>query len=200
MKFKRTKKKGSALMIMGLLLIAAALCLAGYNLWDEKRAEASVENLKEQLVEEQTEVSTEITPAYKLNPEMEMPVKEIDGYDYVGVVEIPVLGLELPVISEWSYPALRVSPCRHGGSVYLDDMIIAAHNYSAHFGSLKELQMGDGVRFTDMDGNEFSYEVVAREMLMPTELEVLESGDWDLTLFTCTIGGQYRVVVRCERI
>jgi sortase A len=25
----------------------------------------------------------------------------------------------------------------------------------------------------------------------------MESGDWDLTLFTCTTGGQSRITVRC---
>ena len=28
----------------------------------------------------------------------------------------------------------------------------------------------------------------------------MEAGDWDLTLFTCTIGGQTRVTIRLERV
>ena len=35
------------------------------------------------------------------------------------------------------------------------------------------------------------------ETLMPTAVEEMESGDWDLTLFTCTVGGRTRVAVRC---
>ena len=46
----------------------------------------------------------------------------------------------------------------------------------------------------------FSYEVSAQQLLGPMELEELEAGDWDLTLFTCTIGGKQRVCVRCERV
>ena len=49
-----------------------------------------------------------------------------------------------------------------------------------------------------MDGNVFRYEVVELETLMPTAIEEMTSGDWDLTLFTCTIGGGSRVTVRCE--
>jgi sortase A len=30
-------------------------------------------------------------------------------------------------------------------------------------------------------------------------LKLLNSGDWDLTLFTCTIGGVSRVTVRCQK-
>lgn len=43
-------------------------------------------------------------PDYMLCPDMEMPVKTIEGVDYIGILTIPALELELPVISEWSYP------------------------------------------------------------------------------------------------
>ena len=76
-------------------------------------------------------------------------------------------------------------------------MIILAHNYSTHFGTLKDLGIGDPVTFTDADGNVFRYEVLELETLMPSAIEKMESGDWDLTLFTCTVGGQSRVTVRC---
>ncbi|MBR2949549.1 MAG: sortase [Lachnospiraceae bacterium] len=115
-------------------------------------------------------------------------------------LEIPAYELNLPVISQWSYPKLRMAPCRYEGSAYLDNLIISAHNYNSHFGNLKNLQMGDLIVFTDMDGNVFEYRVAERETLMPTAIEEMKSGDWDLTLFTCTLGGQYRVTVRCERI
>ena len=50
-----------------------------------------------------------------------------------------------------------------------------------------------------MDGNVFTYKMVERETLLPTSIEAMESGDWDLTLFTCTVGGQSRVTIRFER-
>ena len=51
-----------------------------------------------------------------------------------------------------------------------------------------------------MDGNVFNYEVVAKETLMPTAIEEMASGDWALTLFTCTVGGSYRVTIRCDLV
>ena len=48
-----------------------------------------------------------------------------------------------------------------------------------------------------MDGNRFIYAVSGTEQLPGTAIEEMESGDWDLTLFTCTIGGAARVTVRC---
>ena len=38
------------------------------------------------------------------------------------------------------------------------------------------------------------------ERLRPTAVKEMTSGDWDLTLFTCTVGGQSRVTVRCEKL
>ena len=32
---------------------------------------------------------------------------------------------------------------------------------------------------------------------MPTSVQEMTDGDWDLTLFTCTVGGKSRVTVRC---
>ena len=54
--------------------------------------------------------------------------------------------------------------------------------------------------FTDAAGNIFSYSVKETEVLAPTDIEGMVSGDWDLTMFTCTIGGKSRVTVRCERL
>ena len=53
--------------------------------------------------------------------------------------------------------------------------------------------------FTDVDGNVFEYMVAETEKLRPEETAEMLSGDWDLSLFTCTYGGQMRLTVRCIR-
>lgn len=137
-------------------------------------------------------------PPFVQYPEMEMPTKEIDGQTYIGKVEVPSLELSLPVISEWTYPRLKKAPCRYVGSIYSKDMVICGHNYDRHFGRLKELAVGDEVRFTDMDGNVFFYSVCGTEQLGKYAVEEMLAGEWDLTLFTCTKGGRMRVTVRCK--
>ncbi|MGN0315706.1 MAG: sortase [Fusicatenibacter sp.] len=211
------KQKGFFWITTGLLLIAAALLLAAYNLYYDLRAEQSsgqvISQLKEALHqkdaaevsespsgEQEWVVSEEKSdlPDYVLCPDMEMPVETISGSDYIGVLEIPALGLSLPVFSEWSYPGLKIAPCRYSGSAYQKNLIICGHNYTSHFGNLKKLSEGDIATFTDMNGNVFTYKMTERETLQPFSTEEMESGDWDLTLFTCTIGGQSRVTVRFE--
>ncbi len=191
------RKEGNLWMLLGLLLLAAALCLTGYNLWEAYQAEKSARQVLSQMDAQLPELSA--LPAYLVAPEMEMPILTIDGHDYIGYLYIPGLDLSLPVMSQWSYPNLKLAPCRYSGSAYLDNLIIAGHNYKKQFGVLKNLQLGDKIVFTDMDRNSFTYAVSEILVLEPTAVEELQAGDWDLTLFTCTPGGQSRVTVRCVK-
>ncbi len=201
-------KRGTGLIITGFVLILAAAGLFGYNVIEERKAENSsvkaVGVLEQQIViKEYPEIfenaaEAEI-PDYILNPEMEMPETEIEGIKYIGTLEIPKIGLKLPVISEWSYPNLKIAPCRYFGSAYLDNIVIAAHNYKSHFREIENLSSGDEIIFTDTDGNVFVYYVGAKEVLPPTAIEEMTSGEWDLTLFTCNPAGTFRVAVRCDK-
>ncbi len=206
-------RPGRGLVLAGLVLIAAALALTGYNLWDDWRAGASVSQVLAQMpspslpaaqdAEQGEPVATldpdeALIPDYILDPTREMPTVEIGGSDYVGTLEIPALGLSLPVLSQWSYANLRIAPCRYSGTAYQGSFVIAAHNYRSHFGQLGSLAIGDTVTFTDVDGSLFSYRVAEVQVLEPTAIEEMVMEGWDLTLFTCTIGGQARLTVRCE--
>lgn len=199
-------------MTTGLLLLAAAFLLTGYNIWDERRAEAASQEMLSQIdlpVEEAArrfadweaglQGSEVDIPDYVLNPYMDMPVREIDGQEYIGVLSVPSLGLDLPVLSEWSYPKLKIAPCRYHGSAYTHDLIIAGHNYRKHFSPIKSLEPGERIVFTDVEGNQFFYQVDTVEILRKTAVEEMEAGEWDLTLFTCTYGGQTRFTLRCVR-
>ena len=191
-------KRGTVWINAGLLLIAAALFLSAYNEWESHEARDSARQVIAQLCDELPTEAGE--PTTLPDVRREMPVKTINGRDYIGVLSIPSLELELPVISQWDYPALKVAPCRYSGSLYQDNLIICAHNYASHFGKLKELQPGDIVLFTDMDEHVVTFQMVERETLNPMDAEGMEAGDWDLTLFTCTIDGQTRVTIRFERV
>lgn len=203
------KRKGTALMTLGTLLILAAAALTGWNLLESGRAKQAsaqvVEVLKppvaptEGLSREREEIAVpETQPDYVRFPDMEMPVTTVDGQDYIGTIQIPLLDLELPVVSEWSYEALKTAPCRYQGSAYSGGLILMAHNFDSHFGRIGQLRPGDFVFFTDVEGNKFSYQVADREELPGTAIADMEAGDWALTLFTCTYGGQNRVTIRCE--
>ena len=204
------KKMGIAIVAVGAVLILSALLLPLYNRYEDAHAGQEAESL---LASVEAAISAQATdtPAATapnrpdaskilaptpLDPEM--PVVVLDGYEYVGYVEIPALGLKLPVMSEWDYTRLKVAPCRQFGSSRTDDLVIAAHNYESHFGKIGTLALGDEVRFTDMDGIENHYTVSAIEVHDPTDVEAVEPSGHDLVLYTCTYGGKTRIVVFCD--
>lgn len=231
-------KKGSVCIAIGLLLLAAALLLTLYNLWDAHRADLAaqetVASLKTlipswaqppQLAQateppeepsedpsaedpsvDSAEEPTEETAQEPTNPvptlpgEREMPTVEVDGYRYIGVLDVPELELSLPVMEEWDYDRLKISPCRFAGNVYQDNLVICAHNYAQHFSGLKYVPIGTEIRFTDGEGTMFRYAVASFETVGPNDVERMIQGDWDLTLFTCNTSGQTRCAIRCDRI
>ena len=131
------------------VLLLAAGGLYAYNRYEDAHAGAEAQTVVADL---QQKVETPEPEAESGPLDPELPVVEIDGNEYVGEISIPAIGIDLPVMSEWSYPRLKIAPCRQFGSSRTDDLVIAAHNYESHFGKLTSLTAGDSVTFTDMDG------------------------------------------------
>jgi sortase A len=194
------KRFGLLLIVMGALLIAASMGLYFHNVREAREAGARAQQVVEQMKPTPTPISVvEATPTPRPQKDT-MPVVEIDGNGYIGYIAVPALEIELPVMSDWSYEKLRVAPCRHAGATFSEDLVIAAHNYDQHFGGLKDLQIGDSVTFTDMDGDVFSYQVALVETVAPTAVEQVLESEYALVLYTCTYGGKTRVAVFCEMI
>lgn len=205
------KKAGIAIIAVGAVLILSALLLLLYNRHEDAQAGQEAESL---LVRVEAAVSAQPTDAPAVSMQAgqeaalapsptpldpEMPVVTLDGYDYVGYVEIPMLELKLPVMADWDYTRLKVAPCRQFGSSRTDDLVIAAHNYESHFGHLKDLSVGSTVTFTDMAGIVNTYCVEKIETLNPDDVDAVQNSGYDLVLYTCTRGGRTRVTVFCNR-
>ena len=204
------KKAGIIFVTLGVVLILSALLLSLYNGFEDRRAGQQAESLMDEIhsamteetdpTTKPTEIEIEITEPTETLP-AEMPVLEINGYEYIGYLSIPDLELELPVMSEWDYNRLKVAPCRHFGSSRTDDLVIAAHNYKTHFGSLSSLEIGAEVIFTDMDGIVNRYTLMKEpETLAPDAVDAVQNSGYDLVIYTCTPGGAARVVAFCDRV
>ncbi len=199
---------------MGTALLLSALFLVIHNVLEDRnsgeQAVKILNELKDEIQEYTEPVTTmPIAENYDLFAEYEEPTApemetvEIDGNVYIGYISIPAIDIELPVLQNWSYPNLKIAPCRYVGNIYENDLIICAHNYTTHFGKIGNLHTDDEIILTDVSGKEWHYSVVNIEQLPGTAVEDIKFGnadDWDLTLFTCTLGGQSRVTVRAVRI
>lgn len=193
------RNRGILWMVLGIVCLAAALFLIMRNRQEEEIGAAAAERAQVILEQEVIPDLFGISETYE-STATTMQTVEIDGQLYIGVVEIPSLELTLPVMENWDEELLKISPCRYEGSFLDDTLIIAGHNYRKHFSGIKQMEKGDMVIFTDVNGVRYNYEVDGIEYIEGTDVEAMVEGDWDLTLFTCNYGGQKRVTVRCRRV
>lgn len=202
------RKIGNTLILLGLLLLLGAGGLTAYNIWDGIRAERASQHIIQEM-----DIGQALVEALDREPDddPEMPVIEVEGYYYIGILEIPSLQLTLPVMDRWDYTRLKISPCVYSGSYKTDDLVICAHNYARHFSPVKWIDIGADVYLITVDCRVYHYQVTNRETLQPGAVEnMIENtnnttdgtvtNEWDLTLFTCNTGGQTRCAVRCARI
>lgn len=185
-KQKKSKRRtaGAVCMCIGALFMTMAVCLLCFNIYDSARAERLLDGLTPRLE--------------KIIDSKGSKKPYLDGNEYIGVLSIPDLDLKLPVMADCDYTRLRIAPCLYYGSPDSEHMVIAAHNYPSHFGRLSQLEMGDRVSFTDIDGAVYNYRVGDIETLPANAAEDMIHSDWALSLYTCTYSGMSRVTVRCE--
>lgn len=188
-----SKRIGVLCLCLGIACLLSSVGFVAYNRWEADSAEESVRSLREEL-----ETASEDVPAHTDTPPETMATVTVGGYDCIGMLSVPALDLELPVLTDWSYAKLRKAPCLYYGTYYEENFVIAAHNYPSHFGRLSALQEGDVVVFTDVHGVAHGYEVVLLETLPKEATEAMIGGGFDLSLYTCTSGGSARVTVRCR--
>lgn len=189
------KKIGIMCVCLGVVCLLNALGFIAYNRWEDRRAGEMVQSLLEAAQNSMAETA----PEANKNP-TEMPTVKVDGYDCIGILSVPVLELELPVLTDWSYAKLKKAPCLYYGTYHEKNFVIAAHNYTSHFGRLSALQPGDLVFFTDVTGRAYSYEVILLETLPEEATEEMITGGFGLSLYTCTPSGFSRVTVRCNTV
>ena len=194
---------GICCIILGVCCLISSLGLIAYNRWEEEKAQDASKNILQDVQENMPEITREESKQdeseeISVDIPKEMLATQVDGYDCIGVLSIPVLELELPVLTDWSYAKLKIAPCHYFGSYYEKDFVIAAHNYQSHFGRLSELQLKDLILFTDISGTVYCYEVVLLETLPANATEEMITSGFDLSLYTCTPGGASRVTVRCS--
>ena len=204
-----SKKTRILIISLGCCCIIAAAVLTLYNQWTSKKAADEADRLTTSFFdmleaaapkpnEETPDVDEFLDENEPTGTEEEPVTVSVGGYEVCGSISITKIGVELAVISDWSYTNLNISACRYRGTPD-NRMIVMAHNYNKHFGRLSSMAAGDAVRFTGVDGTVYDYEVTGTETLAGNQLrEVVSGGEWDLTLFTCTYGGENRVVVRCK--
>ncbi len=181
-------------VILGICLILGSLCLVLITQTrmhkGSRESQAIVSRLMELLPEK-----TPGTPEGYLNTAM--PVLDIDGTDYVAILEIPAFGIRLPVSDDWRDKDLYCAPSRFGGSVYDHSLVIGGGDYSRQFDFCDKIELETLVMVTDLTGAQFPYSVSRVDRAEQAETQWLVSSDFDLTLFCRDSYSMEYIAVRC---
>lgn len=167
-------------IVLGIVFLLGAGGFFGYNYYLNKKAADASAAILATMLEDKT--------------------FWVDGIEYIGYLGIPSQGLTLPVMADLDNLDLNLAPCKFSGNAKEDNLVIAGHNYVAHFGKLFNLQVGDDVTFTDADQKITNYKVAYIETLSENDAEQMVNSDYDLTLYTCTLDRMHRLTIRCNRI
>lgn len=189
----RVRRKGLVLMGLGAVCMVAAFVLAVHYVLEDRAAGESSTHALEVMVSDDLEVLK--------TGQGEMPVVMIDGVAYIGRIQVPSVGVDLPVQAAYTQiEDLATSPAVYSGNFYTGELVIAGHSYRSHFGGLWDIALGDDVYLVNAYGEAYRYQVVEVQRLQPTQVEDLVSSGYDLSLFTCTPDSQARQTVRCSRV
>ena len=189
------KRKIPILLVLGIILVVISFSvIVGLQIRTHIGANESqkvVTRMNELLSEK-----TEGVPGTYSNPNM--PVLEINGVDYVALIEIPSLNLSLPVADAWNSQKLYNSPARFYGSCYDHSLVIGGADNSHQFSFCDKIDNGTVIIITDMTGTQFSYTVSRVDRSKSAESDWLISRDYDLTLFCRDALSMEYVAVRCN--
>lgn len=188
------QKIGKICLIAGCLLIAGSLALflsvrIG-TAQAQKQNTQMVQTIHGMLPPMQPGITDQFT-------NMSMPTLEIDGEDYTGLIEIPALGVTLPLADKWDKRTAMKHPCRFAGTVYDSTLIVGGADRPGQFAGFDMIQPGSTVTVTDMTGWTFDYVIHRIDRSSAVSEEVLKAGNADLTLFVRNAYGLDYILLRC---
>lgn len=203
---KRTKIKRiilfstiSICVILGILLYFK-LSEAKYENKLPKKSKDSKSQVQEPSKEEvqlgnQDELST-----LEIVDVEDMP-KQIKGYNVIGEIEIPKINLKKYILEYFTMDSMDVSITRFWGNGInkAGNFSIIGHNYKGMFRDLKDLEIGDQFTLTSSNGETCNYVIYDIYIVDPEDVSCIEdslNGKREVTLITCTVGGEKRLILK----
>lgn len=137
----------------------------------------------------------------------------MNGYNVIGVVKIPKIQIEYPILDIDTYnpeetkEPMKISIVKYwGGKVNeYGNLSIAGHNNydGTMFGKTKNLEIGDIVELTDLENNTIQYQIYDKFVTDPNDVTILATNDEtirEVTLITCTNGNKNRLILKAKEI
>ncbi|MBQ2881351.1 MAG: sortase [Clostridia bacterium] len=189
------KHKFPIILILGIVFISISFILMVFMLVREYMGSANSKTIITEM-EKLLPIRTQGLPEIYSNNNM--PTLEINGIDYVAMIEIPSFDIILPITDKWDANNLPDSPSRFEGSVYNHTMVIGGADNSHQFGFCDKIETDSVITVTDMTGAQFTYAVTLVQRADDAEYTWLTDTNYDLTLFCRDTYTMEYIAVRCD--
>ncbi len=163
------------LLIIGLVLILSLLFLLIFSLQKFNQSDENLPQIAEKiekLIPKKSEVG--ISSSF----DCEMPSIEIDGCDFIGLIEVPSYGIKLPIYSEFEEYMPKVYSRNNDSS-----LVIEGRYSKNQFSFADKIEVGEQIIFTDLYGNVFRYKVKRITHSDNINSEKFQSDNQALTIF-----------------
>lgn len=189
------------LVIIGIVIILTIILIT-IKYAKNAQNEQEMTNIVEQIKNTETSNSTD-------NKEAEGNVTEleIEGYKVLGIIRIPKINLEYPILSETNKISMKKSITKFWGPNLntVGNLTLAGHNNKdgTMFGKVKKLEIGDIIEIEDLNKNTVKYKIFDIYVIDPNDVSCVESIDpnkKEVTLITCTNGNKNRLITKAREI
>ena len=188
------KKICNILLIMIIIAIIAVtiLIIIKYtkNQFNEQELSKVIETINKEITQE--EVIQEKQMDYK-------------GYKIIGIIKIPNIELEYPILETTNNTTMRLSITKFWGNGVneIGNLSLAGHNNydGTMFGRTKQLEIGDKIELTDMKGITKNYIIYEKFITDPNNISIIETNEFgtrEVTLITCSNGNKERLILKAR--
>lgn len=195
MKNTANKKFTSILIFIGIALILVAVGLVVSSHLGSKKAQTNVKEIVSKMYSLMPDVKNS-APDNRSNTTM--PMFEIDGENFVGIIEVPNFSKSLPIYGKWEASRVTDYPCKYLGSMYDGSLIVGGSDNEGQFDFVKTISNGDNVFVTDTTGLRFKYSVTDINRTKDVSTENLTSQEADLILFARNTYSLDYTVIYCS--
>lgn len=179
-------------LIIATLVVATLIAIKYFNLYkNETKAKQVIANINEELKNSDNPI-TEID-------------EQIQGHKVVGIIKIPEIELEYPILETTSKETLNLSITKFWGNEIneIGNVTLAGHNNlnGTMFGKTKKLEVGDVIELTDIQNVTLKYKVFKIYVIDPNDISCIlpeQEGTREVTLITCTNGNKNRLIVKAR--
>ena len=132
---------------------------------------------------------------------------EIEGYKVVGIINIPKINIEYPILEKTDKTSLNLSITKFWGEKINQkgNVVLAGHNNlnNKMFGKINKLENGDIIELTDNQMVTIKYQVFKTYVIDPNDITCIlpeDENSREVTLITCTNGNKDRLVVKAREV